>query len=133
MKKVAELIGTDLDHAVAIAKGGFIFDVFYGRVWYMWHATHGSLSPYHTHSVEWSPSTDWLYGGPIIETSGISVQTETTKDGHIYWSAYLRNNLFLEDGSDCFQTGPTMLIAAMRTFVFYRVGEFIDLTTNEGE
>lgn len=67
-------------------------------------------------------STDWSQGGPIIEREGITVSKE---DGG--WSAYFRDNLFEEDGSEHWQTGPTPLIAAMRCYVASKLGDNIDI------
>lgn len=69
-----------------------------------------------------SPSTDWAQGGPIIEREGITVSKEDK-----YWSAYFRENLFEDDGSEHWQTGPTPLIAAMRCYVASRLSDEVEV------
>jgi hypothetical protein len=70
----------------------------------------------------YNPSTDWAQGGPIIEREGITTSKE---DGH--WSAYFRDNLFEEDGSEHWSVGETPLIAAMRCYVASKLGDEIDI------
>ena len=70
-------------------------------------------------------STDWSQGGPIIERERI----QTTPRGKTtdLWEAIMFDNIFMDDGSDCFQTGPTPLVAAMRCFVASRLGDTVDI------
>lgn len=70
----------------------------------------------------WQPTINWAQGGPIIEREGITVSQE----GY-WWSAYFRNNLFEDDGSEHWQTGPTPLIAAMRCYVASKLGDEVDV------
>ena len=72
-------------------------------------------------------STDWAQAGPIIEREKITVQTDPTDAEPKGWSAYHRENLFLDDGSDHWQSGPTPLIAAMRCFVAACLGDEVDV------
>ncbi len=113
--KTSELIGPTLDWAVAKAKGDFQFEVYFNRVWYLWFATHGSLSPHHTDSIEWLPSTSWEQGGPIIERECIAID----KDGEV-WCASMNDNPIAF-------YGPTPLIAAMRAFVASRLGDEVEI------
>jgi len=57
-------------------------------------------------------STDWGQGGPIIEREGIDLKRITDA----LWDAHMNNVNFYEDG-------PTPLIAAMRCYVSYKLGE----------
>lgn len=70
----------------------------------------------------WAPSRIWAQGGPIIEALGITM----SKDGGIC-DAYIREFLFEEDGRDCYYTGPTMLVAAMRCYVASKLGTEVDV------
>lgn len=101
--KMSELTGAALDWAVAKCEGnlpdGYSFD----------SARHGY-------------STNWAKGGPIIEREGITVSKEDK-----YWSAYFLENLFEDDGSEHWQTGPTPLIAAMRCYVASRLGDEVTI------
>ena len=65
-------------------------------------------------------STDWLWGGPILEREQISVDFDadpecggpcaaSTRDSHCYW------------------VGPTPLIAALRCFVTSKLGDTVEV------
>lgn len=64
----------------------------------------------------------WAQGGPIIEREGITASEE---DG--YWSAYFRDSLFNDDGSEHWQVGPTPLVAVMRCYVASKLGAEVDV------
>lgn len=107
--KTSELIGAALDWAVAKCEGHtglWIEDDLHGNL---------IIRPY-------TPSTDWAQAGPLIERGGITVSKE---DG--CWSAYFRDNLFENDGSEHWQTGPTPLIAAMRCYVASKLGDEVNV------
>lgn len=72
-------------------------------------------------------STNWAQGGPIIERENITVQTDPTDPHPEKWSAYLRANLFTDDGSDCFKDGTTPLEAAMRCYVASKLGDEVEV------
>lgn len=73
----------------------------------------------------YNPSTNWLQGGPIIEREGLTVSEENQNPS--LWSSYIRRNLFNDDGSDCFQKGPTPLIAACRCYVASKLGDEVEV------
>jgi hypothetical protein len=79
----------------------------------------------HGHDVGFNPTTYWAHGGPIIEQSRIQVAPRGV--GTAVWEALLQDNIFEPDGTECFQDGPTPLIAAMRCFVASRLGEEVDV------
>lgn len=99
--KTNELTGAALDWAVCVAEYGYGSDFKTNRY-----------------------STDWSYGGPIIEREKIGVTpiTVTVGDdrGKRHWFA---NH---EDKTD-FQDGPTALVAAMRCYVASKLGEEVDI------
>jgi hypothetical protein len=70
-------------------------------------------------------STDWSQGGPIIERERI--QTTPRGETTDLWEAIVFDNIFMDDGSECFQTGPAPLIAAMRCYVASRLGDEVDI------
>jgi len=78
-------------------------------------------------------STDWLFGGPIIERENITITPLFFMEGG--WRAN-HHNLRYDDmgeyinGSDGMQDGPTALIAAMRCFVASKMGD--EVTVPEG-
>jgi len=103
--KTSELGGAALDWAVAKCEGTLHDD--------------GSVSDYYR------PSEDWEQGGAIIERERIQItpRGETTD----MWEAIIFDNIFMDDGSDCFQIGTTPLIAAMRCYVASELGDEIEL------
>jgi hypothetical protein len=67
--------------------------------------------------VEYTPSTDWAQGGPIIEREGITVGPDTGLD---WWVAHIKGGVYIDHGS-------TPLIAAMRCYVASKLGAEIEL------
>jgi hypothetical protein len=99
--KTSSLIGEPLDRAVAQAMGRK--DTDFGWWW-----------------DNFTPSTDWAHGGPIIERERILVQPEIGKKGcGNAWNAISM--------ADTEAYGPTPLIAAMRAFVASKLGDTIDI------
>ena len=68
------------------------------------------------------PHRNWGWGGQIIEREGITISKEQGD-----WSAYFRDNLFEEDGSEHWSVGPTPLIAAQRCFVASKLGPTVEV------
>ena len=96
--KTAELTGAALDWAVAKCEG-------------------------RENDGEWDEnfSSNWLLGGPIIEREGIGIaHAENGTD----WVA-MRRYTFQRD--DAYWDGPTPLIAAMRCYVAFRLGEEVNV------
>ena len=63
---------------------------------------------------EFSPSTDWAQGGPIIEREKMTLEW-TGED----WMAYIRHD------EEYF--GPTPLVAAMRCYVASKLGDQVEV------
>ena len=66
---------------------------------------------------EFSPSTDWAQGGPIIEREKMTLEW-TGED----WMAYIRHD------EEYF--GPTPLIAAMRCYVASQLGDEVEVPSD---
>jgi hypothetical protein len=101
--KISELDGYLLDYYVAKASGieakvknDICFTLIGGQWW------------------PFSPSTQWTFGGPIIERERIELYCETEHDG--VWISHP-----YKGGPASF--GPTPLIAAMRAYCAPRLGE----------
>lgn len=111
--KTSELIGPALDWAVAKCN---------------WDHTNAYLRkgemqlrlPVSGIHEDWSPSTDWSQGGPIIERECLTV-INAVGDG--VWSAYP----LADDPVKHRKSGPTPLIAAMRCFVASKLGDEVDV------
>lgn len=98
---MSELIGAELDAAVARAEG-----------WNYWEDADGEEG--------WRPSTDWSQGGPIIERERINLNPWVETDGrycddHGYW--HDESGWDADGGNGMYGRGPTPLIAAMRAFI----------------
>ena len=98
--KVNELSGAALDWAVAKCEG-------------LSHRLHGHV-PY---------STDWAQGGPIIEREWIEL-TLNTDPGGGEWVAQIADDV--PDGYHA-ASGLTPLIAAMRCYVTFKLGDEIEV------
>ena len=70
--------------------------------------------------VNYSPSTNWAQGGPIMEQERISLQA-----GHSGW--WVASILNLNDDATFSMGGSTPLIAAMRCFCASKLGEEVEL------
>ena len=112
--KVSELSGALLDYWVAKAEG--IPTAWISR-------KEGEepvciLGPVAMDRFEWSPSTSWAQGGPIIEREGIDItvamESVTGEKTILFWSAD-RDDW---DGA----CGETPLTAAMRAYVQSKFG-----------
>ena len=64
-------------------------------------------------------STDWLWGGPIIEKEGLWPRKYDTN----LWTARLESEEYWTAGID----GPTPLIAAMRCYVSSKLGDEVEI------
>lgn len=110
--KTSELTGAALNWAVAKC---------------IWPDDIGNTVPFHYDGSSYAPSQNWAHGGPVIEREGITVQTDPTDAIPEAWSAYFRDCLFNEDGTDYFRNGPTPLIAAMRCYVASKLGDEVEV------
>lgn len=107
--KTSELTGAALDWAVAKAEDWDMSRFMRGEMIYV--GVKG-----------WFPSTDWSQGGPIIERERISVEWLglSLRNKDLGWTASAPNPNFI--GVD-----PTPLIAAMRCYVAFKLGDEVDV------
>lgn len=70
---------------------------------------------------DWSPSTDWNKGGPLIEKHGVALSAPYTLDPT--WDAYL----YSDDGAGDFEAEScsTPLIAVCRVIVAAKLGDVV--------
>ena len=109
MKLTAELIGAELDWAVAKCEG----DTGNINEW---------LSVYTDGTGDEHYSTDWSQGGPIIERERVAIwwaKWDDIDSALPVWTAVRFN----EDD----YYGPTPLIAAMRCYVASKLGDEIEI------
>lgn len=116
--KTADLIGKQLDYAVAVAEGHPLCEeCMYGADALIIGTGRGDLEPF-------SPSTDWSQGGPLLAKHAIGFV------GHdpINWLAF---------AAPCDEThqglGPTHLIAACRLIVAANAGVTVSVPAEELE
>ncbi|MDB5814444.1 MAG: hypothetical protein JWN23_1561 [Rhodocyclales bacterium] len=121
MKKIDELEGAELDYWVARAcaaeqrGGAWLMDGMCGN------------EPFSSVlKSEFCPSSEWNYGGPIIERERISVCIAPIS--YAEWSAATFSlDAFYESGANSGQyNGRTMLIAAMRALVASKFGKEVE-------
>jgi hypothetical protein len=111
--KTNELQGAALDWAMAKAEmelsedGGQVHLTEHGVRWFE-----------DTLNIAYAPSTDWAQGGPIIERESIQLWVGQQ------WNASMEpNNINPAE----FESGPTLLIAAMRCYVASKLGDEVEV------
>jgi hypothetical protein len=72
--------------------------------------------------VEYTPSSDWAQGGPIIEREGIGLDQYAD---YPRWQAFTPAPEQPSGQAVC--NGPTPLIAAMRCYVASKLGDDVDV------
>ena len=112
--KTSDLIGPTLDWAVGdiefkrlLAQGSHV------KQWVLEEHNAG------TRTDPWS--SDWLFGGPIIEQEKISVEIKP----HGYWMGSFQYNY--ADDKEFLTLGPTPLIAAMRCYCCSKLGDEVEI------
>jgi hypothetical protein len=100
--KTAELTGIALDWAVGYVMGEKLRILERQIVW----------------PEDYSPSTNWAQGGPIIEREMISVWPFDD----VTWEAHMPYGM-----NDDFAEGPTPLVAAMRCYVASVLGDEVEI------
>lgn len=105
--KTADLTGPALDWAVAKC---------------MWPDAVGNTIPWHKDGSDYSPTTNWAHGGPIIEREriGLDFYEDGSHENGGAWGAATH-------GGTIHVLGPTPLIAAMRCYVASKLGDEIDV------
>lgn len=119
--KISEIKGAALDFAVAQCLGlplkldpmGFKKDSPSSSQsgWWVWE---GQFEIQEVVGLGYSPSTNWLQGGPIIEREKINLM-------------YTDNQWEADTSADCFGLGNTALKAAMRCYVANKIGLEIEV------
>ena len=122
--KTNQLTGAALDWAVAICEGFTDYD----------HATETMLPPRKEYGrvnmYEYSYSTDWAEGGPIIEREKVCVEYMAgAGDGglDVWVTEVLHEDRKYSGVTSSAGEGPTPLIAAMRCYVASKLGDYIDI------
>lgn len=128
--EVNALTGKALDWAVAKHDGRPIrwdpmgFNTGPEAGYWVWDEGNGSKPVFELIGREYSPSTIWAQGGPIVEKlRGLSKHNFFIEsDGpNVHVMAWVTQHLFFSG------YGPTLLIAAMRCYVAAQSGNEIDL------
>ena len=114
--KVSEASGPVLDWMVAKCEGAE-FHCVDGVLCVLWS------EEFDVRLTDYSPSTNWAQGGPIVEREKIEIR---------YYSQMIVAGTWYRDdiGSDeCLHKsiGPTPLIAAMRCYVASKLGEEVEV------
>ena len=115
--KTSELQGAALDWAVANCEGEL--SQHGGQV----HLVESKVRFYEdTLDIQYTPSTDWSQGGPIIERKEIALEPMTHDKFGDGWLATR-----VEGPAVCMEFGPTILIAAMRCYVVGILGDEVEV------
>ena len=119
--KTSELTGAALDWAVAKCEGFTDYD----------HATETMLAPRKAYGRvnldEYSYSTDWGQGGPIIERERIFLKPSKlspTTSKRTSWGAH---GFYKYTEQKVHRHGDTPLIAAMRCYVASKLGDEVEI------
>jgi hypothetical protein len=126
-KRVAELIGVELDYCAAIAAGHkaeIVGERFNPDDEFCSVAQFYGL-PERLVGMPFAPSTEWSQGGPIIEQEGISIHKnppDVFRSDLKRWTADTYRNAPMAH-----ELGSTPLIAAMRAFVASKFGEEVEV------
>ena len=110
---VAELSGTALDYAVAIADGGHSLQTD-GITWAVTIDGKTRVLSQGWGNMAYQPSKEWQHGGPIIEREQITLTVNKVNGEWVSTGACGRT-----------VTGQTPLIAAMRYYVASKLGNSI--------
>lgn len=114
--------GIALDWMVAKAMGAT--NLHYDTIATYWFTLNGkdhALSSGWSPSQNFAPSTNWVYGGPIIEKERLCIDIDSAG----VWLSYTKQSY--DDESRFTNSGSTALIAAMRCFVVSKLGEKVDV------
>jgi hypothetical protein len=111
--KTSELTGPLLDYWVAKAEG----KKAHIRTW---HDDSKSCRVTEYKEYDYSPSTDWAQGGPIIERERI--QSRFVQSGY-FIGVQFENKWLCNYPGGVSEIGDTQLIAAMRCYVASKFGE----------
>lgn len=107
--KTSELTGAALDWAVAVCQN-IECDDENRPIWFGDGETR----------IDYTPTTNWAQGGPIIEREGLGVVPSA--DDASVWVASI-----FEPDWKFNRTGPTPLIAAMRCYVASKLGDEVEI------
>jgi hypothetical protein len=110
--KTSELTGAALDWAVAKCES---YPVSMSKTGYLIFCD--PLIQCGPRGTQYSPSTNWAQGGPIIEREGIWLTHHKAVKMH---GAHKGDDVW-------FQKGSTPLIAAMRCYVASKLGDTVDV------
>jgi hypothetical protein len=140
--KTAELVGAQLDWAVALADGRAGSDddeeAVPGKLYWCpssspakgyapaQHVGPSQINPETGwHFGRYSPSTDWALAGPIIEREHLQMLFDADNPESERWGA-------INDRTGNCEQGSTPIIAACRTYVAMRLGDEVEVPALEG-
>jgi hypothetical protein len=121
--KTQDLTGAALDWAVAKACMDETVNVYFTEDGHKRHRNDMDFP-------EFSPSTDWAQGGPIIEREGIKTAPTVTRSAWMAQIRHTKNHPLVAHPVLAGWTnanGPTPLIAAMRCYVASHLGDEVDI------
>lgn len=129
--KTIELTGAELDYWVSRAlgyKGAMLLQnkIILGPNVLTPNPPYGPGQPTEASIIEYSPSSKWEHGGPIITAEEITLYSPSRGSySDTFWEAAILSK-YISEGPGWTADGKTPLIAAMRCFLVKRLGEEFD-------
>ena len=124
LKKVSDLIGAELDYAVAKCEGATNLREnphrFDKRLIFR-------LAERTVFMNDFRFSTDWAQGGPIIERENIVLNPQYPS-----WATTMRHAVSAPNTLSLIYSGPTPLISAMRCYVASKLGATVEIPDEIG-
>jgi len=126
--KTRDLAGRALDWTVATCKGAT--EEWRGGGPFFWRGA--PCVRVGGHDVDYSPSTDWAAGGPIIEREDIDTgrnlaHSNVVRDEFIASLSRCKTHPTRDVRWYATMPGPNRLVAAMRCYVASKLGEEVDI------
>src|SRR5688500_17161120 len=120
--KIDDLSGCDLDLAVARALGRK--DALKSQL--SPHIVLCEPTPTRAYWIEYSPTTKWFQGGPIIDSENINIESYFNRvTNRREYVAYVGENKYAT--TSLLSKGDSHLEASMKVFVKIKFGENIDI------
>ena len=119
--RTQDLTGADLNWAVAKCEGIRVIRCDAGKNQYL------AYVPKRSAYKKYSPSTNWIQGGPIIEREEIHILRAYTPPEWVASIAYSPKDGKQLVGGRRVASAPTPLVAAMRCYVVSKLGDEIDV------
>ncbi len=124
--KTSELTGAALDWAVAKCEGAT--DEWHTDKPFFWNGVPCVREA--GHDVEYTPTTDWAQGGPLIDREGLGVTQYNNipdRSENRWQCVKYYGGMRMGNYQPLVMYGPTPLIATMRCYVANKLGDEVEI------